>query len=79
MKTNQIYSMLNSMSREIIGTEALTVKDTATFVSFFKVVFGVSTVWVVGGGCGAVLASSFSTTSSISPYEINRFHPLSII
>lgn len=38
MKTNQIYSMLNSMSGEIIGTEALTVKDTATFVSFGRIV-----------------------------------------
>ena len=37
MKTNQIYSMLNSMSGEIVGTENLTVKDTASFVSFGRV------------------------------------------
>lgn len=38
MKTNQIYAMVNSMSKEIIGKEALTVKDTATFVSFGRIV-----------------------------------------
>ena len=38
MKTNQIYSMINSMSNEIVGEGALTVKDTATFVSFGRLV-----------------------------------------
>lgn len=38
MKTNQIYTMINSMSNEIIGAENLTVKDTATFISFGRVV-----------------------------------------
>lgn len=38
MKTNQIYSMLNSMSGAIVGTENMTVTDTASFVSFGRVV-----------------------------------------
>lgn len=38
MKTNQIYAMINSISNEIIGKEVLTVKDTATFVSFGRIV-----------------------------------------
>lgn len=38
MKTSQIYTMINSMSNEIIGAENLTVKDTATFISFGRVV-----------------------------------------
>lgn len=38
MKTNQIYAMVNSMSNEIIGAENLTVKDTATFISFGRIV-----------------------------------------
>lgn len=38
MKTNQIYSMLNSMSGAIVGTENMTVLDTASFVSFGRVV-----------------------------------------
>lgn len=38
MKTEQIYSMINSMSKEIIGAENIAVKDTATFISFGRVV-----------------------------------------
>ena len=38
MKTNQIYSMLNSMSAAIVGTENMTVADTASFISFGRVV-----------------------------------------
>lgn len=38
MKTNQIYAMINSMSNEIIGAKNITVKDTATFISFGRVV-----------------------------------------
>lgn len=38
MKTNQIYSMLNSMSGAIVGTENMTVTDTASFISFGRVV-----------------------------------------
>ena len=37
MKTNQIYSMLNSMSGAIVGTENMTVTDTASFISFGRV------------------------------------------
>lgn len=38
MKTNQIYNMLNSMSGAIVGTENMTVTDTASFISFGRVV-----------------------------------------
>lgn len=38
MKTNQIYDMVNSMSKEVIGAENITVKDTATFISFGRAV-----------------------------------------
>ena len=38
MKTNQIYSMLNSMSGAIVGTENMTVTDTASFISFGRIV-----------------------------------------
>lgn len=38
MKTNQIYSMLNSMSGAIVGTENMAVTDTASFISFGRVV-----------------------------------------
>lgn len=38
MKTNQIYNMLNSMSGEIVGTENMLVKDTASFISFGRIV-----------------------------------------
>ena len=38
MKTNQIYAMINSMSNEIIGAENIAVQDTATFISFGRVV-----------------------------------------
>lgn len=37
MKTNQIYNMLNSMSGAIVGTENMTVTDTASFISFGRV------------------------------------------
>ncbi len=37
MKTNQIYNMLNSMSDAIVGTENMTVTDTASFISFGRV------------------------------------------
>lgn len=39
MKTNQIYDLLNGMSKEITGMKDLTVKDTASFISFGKKVF----------------------------------------
>ena len=38
MKTNQIYSMLNSMSGAIVGTENMAVTDTASFISFGRIV-----------------------------------------
>ena len=38
MKTNQDYALLNSMKNEIIGAENITVKDTASFISFGRVV-----------------------------------------
>lgn len=38
MKTNQIYSMINSMSGAIVGTKNMTVTDTASFISFGRVV-----------------------------------------
>ena len=38
MKTNQLYELLNSFKREIIGAENITVKDTATFISFGRAV-----------------------------------------
>ena len=38
MKTEQIYAMVNSMSKEIIGAENIAVKDTATFISFGRIV-----------------------------------------
>ena len=34
MKRNQIYSLINSMSKEIFGESAITVKDTASFLSW---------------------------------------------
>ena len=34
MKRNQIYALINSMSDEIFGKAAITVKDTATFLSW---------------------------------------------
>ena len=38
MKTNQLYALLNSFKNEIIGAENITVKDTATFISFGRAV-----------------------------------------
>ena len=34
MKTNQVYTLLNSMKNEVIGKLDITVKDTASFISF---------------------------------------------
>lgn len=38
MKTNQLYALLNSFKNEIIGAENITVKDTASFISFGRAV-----------------------------------------
>lgn len=38
MKTNQLYTLLNSFKNEIIGAENITVKDTASFISFGRAV-----------------------------------------
>lgn len=38
MKTNQLYTLLNSFKNEIIGAKNITVKDTATFISFGRAV-----------------------------------------
>lgn len=38
MKTNQLYTLLNSFKNEIIGAENITVKDTASFISFGRTV-----------------------------------------
>ena len=34
MKRNQIYALINSMSKEIFGESAIAVKDTASFLSW---------------------------------------------
>ena len=38
MKTNQLYTLLNSFKNEIIGAENITVKDTASYISFGRAV-----------------------------------------
>ena len=38
MKTEQLYTLLNSFKSEIIGAENITVKDTASFISFGRTV-----------------------------------------
>lgn len=38
MKTEQLYTLLNSFKNEIIGAEKITVKDTASFISFGRTV-----------------------------------------
>lgn len=38
MKTNQLYALLNSFKNEIIGAENITVKDTASYISFGRAV-----------------------------------------
>lgn len=38
MKTNQLYTLLNSFKNEIIGAENITVKDTASYISFGRTV-----------------------------------------
>lgn len=38
MKTNQVYVLLDSMKNEIIGVKNITVKDTASFISFGRTV-----------------------------------------
>lgn len=38
MKTEQLYTLLNSFKNEIIGAENITIKDTASYISFGRAV-----------------------------------------